>query len=61
MIPLTSAMNAHLTASEVISLRTAEEVILGYLPLFRTFGQTCAMNAGFRGAATLVLMHRFDR
>ena len=53
-------MNAHLSATDVISLRPGEEVILGCLPLFHTFGQTCAMNAGFRGGATLVLMPRFD-
>ena len=57
---LSLTMNAHLSATDVISLRPGEEVILGCLPLFHTFGQTCAMNAGFRGGATLVLMPRFD-
>ncbi len=57
---LSLTMNAHLSATDVLTLRTAEEVILGCLPLFHTFGQTCAMNAGFRSAATLVLMPRFD-
>jgi long-chain acyl-CoA synthetase len=37
-----------------------DDVILGCLPLFHTFGQTCAMNTGFRAGASLVLMPRFD-
>jgi long-chain acyl-CoA synthetase len=39
---------------------SGEDVILGCLPLFHTFGQTCAMNTGFRAGATLVLLPRFD-
>jgi long-chain acyl-CoA synthetase len=39
---------------------TTEDVLLGCLPLFHTFGQTCAMNTAFRVGATLVLMPRFD-
>lgn len=39
---------------------TADDVILGCLPLFHTFGQTCCMNTGFRVGATIVLMPRFD-
>jgi long-chain acyl-CoA synthetase len=57
---LSLTMNAHLSATDVLGLRPGEEVILGCLPLFHTFGQTCAMNAGFRAAAALVLMPRFD-
>jgi long-chain acyl-CoA synthetase len=57
---LSLTMNAHLSTTDVINMRLGEEVILGCLPLFHTFGQTCAMNAGFRGGATLVLMPRFD-
>jgi long-chain acyl-CoA synthetase len=37
-----------------------DEVILGCLPLFHTFGQTCTMNTGFRAGATIVLLPRFD-
>jgi len=37
-----------------------DDVLLGCLPLFHTFGQTCAMNTMFRIGATLVLMPRFD-
>ena len=35
-------------------------MILGCLPLFHSFGQTCAMNAGFFAGSTLVLLPRFD-
>ncbi len=34
--------------------------ILGCLPLFHTFGQTCVMNMGFRAGATVVLVPKFD-
>ncbi|WP_420367518.1 long-chain-fatty-acid--CoA ligase [Curtobacterium sp. L1-20] len=36
------------------------DVLLGALPLFHTFGQTCTMNTGFRAGATLVMLPRFD-
>ncbi|HET9075118.1 MAG TPA: long-chain fatty acid--CoA ligase [Solirubrobacteraceae bacterium] len=35
-------------------------VILGALPLFHTFGQTCCMNVAVAGGATLSLIPRFD-
>jgi long-chain acyl-CoA synthetase len=56
---LNVVMNVSITATDVISL-TSDDVILGCLPLFHSFGQICAMNAGFRAGATLVLMPRFD-
>ncbi len=56
---LNMVMNAHVTASNVIDLEP-DDVILGCLPLFHSFGQTCAMNAGFYAGATLVLLPRFD-
>ncbi len=34
--------------------------ILGCLPLFHTFGQTCVMNMGFRAGAAVVLVPKFD-
>ncbi|MGW6898678.1 long-chain-fatty-acid--CoA ligase [Streptomyces sp. NPDC054919] len=37
-----------------------EDVVLGCLPLFHTFGQTCAMNAAVTAGARLTLMPRFD-
>jgi long-chain acyl-CoA synthetase len=39
---------------------TAADTILGCLPLFHTFGQTCVLNTGFRAGATIVLMPKFD-
>ena len=52
-------MNATVSANDTIGLR-ADDVILGCLPLFHSFGQTCAMNAGFRVGAKLVMLPRFD-
>ncbi len=37
-----------------------EDVIFGGLPLFHTFGQTVAMNTGFRAMAKIVLLPKFD-
>jgi len=37
-----------------------EDRVLGCLPLFHTFGQTCAMNTAFRAGATVVMVPRFD-
>jgi long-chain acyl-CoA synthetase len=34
--------------------------VLGCLPLFHTFGQTCAMNASFRAGSTVVMVPKFD-
>jgi long-chain acyl-CoA synthetase len=36
-----------------------EDVVMGCLPLFHTFGQTVAMNGTFRLGGTLVLLARF--
>jgi len=52
-------MNVTISAFDVIGLRP-DDVILGCLPLFHSFGQTCAMSSGFRAGSTLVLMPRFD-
>jgi long-chain acyl-CoA synthetase len=38
----------------------ADDVILGALPLFHSFGQTAAMNAGVLAGATLSLLARFE-
>jgi len=56
---LNMLMNAVVFAVSVVHLST-DDVILGCLPLFHSFGQTCAMNAGFFAGATLVLLPRFD-
>jgi long-chain acyl-CoA synthetase len=39
---------------------TAEDTVLGCLPLFHTFGQTCALNAGLRAGAKVVLLPKFS-
>ena len=56
---LNMVMNAMVFAVSVVELST-RDVILGCLPLFHSFGQTCAMNAGFYAGSTLVLLPRFD-
>jgi long-chain acyl-CoA synthetase len=38
----------------------SEAVVLGALPLFHSFGQTCGMNAATFGGGTLTLIPRFD-
>jgi long-chain acyl-CoA synthetase len=38
----------------------ATDVVLGALPLFHAFGQTCALNAAVRSGACLALVPRFD-
>jgi long-chain acyl-CoA synthetase len=37
-----------------------EDVVLGALPLFHAFGQTCGLNAAVSSGAPLVLMRRFE-
>jgi long-chain acyl-CoA synthetase len=56
---LNLVLNAQLSAVDVVRI-SPDDVLLGCLPLFHSFGQTCAMNAGFYAGATLVLMPRFD-
>jgi long-chain acyl-CoA synthetase len=48
--------------SAVVSLHSFGEndVLLGALPLFHSFGQTCSMNATVASGATLSLIPRFD-
>jgi long-chain acyl-CoA synthetase len=38
----------------------SDAMVLGALPLFHTFGQTCGMNATFGSGGTLTLIPRFD-
>jgi len=38
----------------------ADDVVLGCLPLFHTFGQTCCMNTAFFVGASVVMLPRFD-
>ncbi|RKR75089.1 long-chain-fatty-acid--CoA ligase [Frondihabitans australicus] len=37
----------------------AGDKVLGALPLFHTFGQTCTMNVAFRAGATVVMVPKF--
>lgn len=39
---------------------TRDDVILGALPLFHAFGQTCALNGAIAAGATLTLIRRFE-
>jgi long-chain acyl-CoA synthetase len=45
--------------TEIFSIGT-EDVILGALPLFHAFGQTCALNASLAAGGCLSLIPRFD-
>jgi long-chain acyl-CoA synthetase len=51
--------NAQVTATTLLELDTAD-VILGCLPFFHAFGQTCCLNAAIQAGSTLTLMSRFD-
>jgi long-chain acyl-CoA synthetase len=39
---------------------SSEDRVLGCLPLFHTFGQTCCLNTSFRVGACVVMLPRFD-
>jgi long-chain acyl-CoA synthetase len=51
--------NAHMTATTLLGLEPAD-VILGCLPFFHAFGQTCCLNAAVQAGSTIILMARFD-
>ncbi|MFI6938318.1 long-chain fatty acid--CoA ligase [Streptomyces sp. NPDC050418] len=51
-------LNAMVCAQDLLGL-TPDDVVLGCLPLFHSYGQSCTMNATFRAGATLVLTPRF--
>src|SRR3954454_966140 len=51
--------NAEVT-SVTLAKASEEDVILGALPLFHAFGQTCAMNVAVVAGAELTLIPRFD-
>ena len=52
-------MNAFITSEKLFGL-AEDDVILGTLPLFHVFGQTCALNATIFKGATIALMPRFE-
>src|SRR4051812_35585472 len=51
--------NAEVTARTLADAH-ADDVVLGALPLFHAFGQTCAMNVAVLAGAELTLIPRFD-
>jgi len=51
--------NAELTARTLLK-NSADDVIMGCLPLFHVFGLTCGLNASVAAAGTLTLLPRFD-
>ncbi len=57
--------HANLMANVDVNVRTLanaseEDVILGALPLFHSFGQTCGLNTAVQAGACLDLIPRFD-
>jgi long-chain acyl-CoA synthetase len=57
--------HANLDTNSEVTVRTLydareTDVLLGALPLFHAFGQTCGLNAGIRAGACLSLIPRFD-
>jgi long-chain acyl-CoA synthetase len=53
------ATNADVTVRTLFDLGP-DDVVMGCLPLFHSFGQTCGMNAAVYVGATLTLIPRFD-
>ena len=51
--------NVQVIAFDTVQL-LHDDVLIGVLPLFHSFGQTVVLNGGFRVGATIVLMPRFD-
>ncbi len=51
--------NASVTAKTLLHL-TQEDVIMGCLPLFHSFGQTCGLNTSVLSGSCLTLVPRFD-
>jgi long-chain acyl-CoA synthetase len=56
---LALVMQVDVLLLDTFDLRAGDR-ILGCLPLFHTFGQTCTMNASFRAGSTIVMVPRFD-
>jgi long-chain acyl-CoA synthetase len=51
--------NAAVTATTLLRLEP-DDVVMGCLPLFHSFGQTCGLNAVVGSGASLTLLARFD-
>ena len=56
---LNLVMNTVVNVFDIHDLH-ADDVVMGCLPLFHTFGQTVGMNGTFRMGGTIVLMARFS-
>jgi long-chain acyl-CoA synthetase len=48
------------TSARTLGEFTEEDVLLGALPLFHTFGQTCTMNCALVSGACVTMLPRFD-
>jgi len=53
------ARNTEVVATTLVEI-TEEDVLLGALPLFHSFGQTCGLNASVYTGACLTMIPRFD-
>src|SRR3954447_26678500 len=51
--------NCSVTARTLVHV-SEEDIVLGALPLFHSFGQTCGLNAAIANGACLTLIPRFD-
>ncbi len=51
--------NVGVTQADLLTL-TSDDVVFGGLPLFHSFGQTCALNAAMAAGASVLLLPRFD-
>jgi long-chain acyl-CoA synthetase len=51
--------NASVTASTLLNLQP-DDVIMGCLPMFHSFGQTCSLNTAVLVGASITLIPRFD-
>ncbi|MGI3785543.1 MAG: long-chain-fatty-acid--CoA ligase [Janthinobacterium lividum] len=49
-----------LACVETLFLNGPDDVLFGGLPLFHSFGQTCALNASVAGGSCLTLLPKFD-
>jgi long-chain acyl-CoA synthetase len=56
---LNLVMNAVVNTFDANDVRP-DDIVLGCLPLFHSFGQTVSMNGAFRIGATLVMLPRFS-
>jgi long-chain acyl-CoA synthetase len=53
-------LSVNADVSKALFSLTSEDVILGALPLFHAFGQTCGLNAAIAAGGSLTLIPRFD-